>query len=142
MGVIPAENKQEIGIQRVQSWLYSKQLYFAYTALKTIEQFRAYRRADNTKPSGEKKVKEEVFKLKDELPDAVRYAVMAWPQLPAASREQDARTVDRMAAFDDRTRADIEAVRAFNRRDTQEDLQPVDEGYPLGGFYNPEAALY
>jgi hypothetical protein len=29
IGVIPAENKHEIGIQRVQSWLVSGQLYFA-----------------------------------------------------------------------------------------------------------------
>ncbi len=82
--VIAAENKHEIGIQRVQSWLYTKKLFFAYTVPKTIDQMRAYRNANNLTPSGEKK-KEAVWKFNDELPDAVRYAIMAWPSLPDAA---------------------------------------------------------
>ncbi len=141
VGVIPAENKQEVGIQRVQSWLYAKQLYFAYTVPKTIEQMRAYRYADNTKPSGEKKVKEAVFKLKDELPDALRYALMAWPELPAADEtlETDAQKA-RWESFDDRTRHDIQRMRDYHNEEDHkaQDLQEADAGYPMGGFFGGE----
>ena len=36
ISIVPAENKHEVGIQRVQSWLYARQLYFAYTVPGTI----------------------------------------------------------------------------------------------------------
>jgi len=137
VGVIPAENKHEVGIQRVQSWLYTKKLFFAYTCPKTIEQMRAYRYADNSKPTGEKKAKEDVFKFRDELPDGIRYAMMAWPELPEASpilltdKQQS-----RWDSLDERSRGDIERMREFNKRDTQgKDLDRDDVNYPSGDFY-------
>ena len=136
VGVIPAENKHEIGIQRVQSWLYSRKLFFAYTVPKTIEQMRAYRMADNTKPSGEKKPKEEVFKFRDELPDALRYAIMAWPSLPEADEKPmtDAQT-RRWNSLDARSRADIERMREFDKKETEHDLDEKDDSYPVGSFF-------
>ena len=135
VGVAPVENKHEIGIQRVASWLHSGQLLFAYTAKETYEQMTAYRYAANTKPDGTKKEKEAVFKLKDELPDALRYIVMGWPALPQA----DGPTLSpherrRWDAMDERTQLDIERMRAFNKQQEDKDLQPGEEGYPLGGF--------
>ena len=135
IGVIPAENKHEIGIQRVQAWLYSNQLFFAYTCPKTIEQFRAYRYAPNVGSDGQKR-KEQVFKFEDELPDAVRYAAMAWPELPKdmtvrlSPDEQN-----RWDSFDDKTRADIEAARAFHKQAKAVDLEVGEEMYPSGGFF-------
>jgi phage terminase large subunit len=138
VGIIPAENKHEIGIQRVQSWLHSGQLYFAYTATATIEQMRAYRYADNLKSDGQKRVKEDVFKLKDELPDALRYALMAWPALPDADRPaMTPQEEQRWNALDDRSRADIERLREFNKRNTDQDLQPEESGFPIGSFFSP-----
>ena len=135
VGVIPVENKHEIGIQRVQSWMYARQLYFAYTAPRTIEQMRAYRRADNIASDGQKKDKESVFKQNDELPDALRYALMAWPELPDPDKkpltnEQQAR----WDAFDDRTRLDVERMRAYTAGLGKKDLDLGEEGYPYGGF--------
>lgn len=142
VGVIPAENKHEVGIQRVQSWLYSKQLFFAYTCVKSIEQMRAYRYADNLKPSGEKKVKEEVFKLKDELPDAIRYALMAWPELPEEPNplETDAQKA-RWEAFDDRTKQEIQRMRDYHAEEDRkaQDMQDTDAGYPMGGFFGGDS---
>jgi hypothetical protein len=138
VGVVPAENKHEVGIQRVQSWLYTGKIFFAYTVPKTIEQLRAYRQADNTKPSGEKKVKENVFKFKDELPDAVRYAVMAWPELPEATEKllTDAQQ-SRWDRLDDNSRLDIERMRAFDRAEKNaRDMDPSEENYPVGSFFN------
>ncbi len=136
VGVIPAENKQEVGIQRVQSWLYSKKLFFAYTVPKTIEQMRAYRYADNTKPSGEKKAKEDVFKLRDELPDAIRYALMAWPSLPEVEgpvmTDQQAA---RWNSLPDKSRADIERMRLYNKKQEDENLEYGEENYPVGSMF-------
>ncbi len=139
VGVIPAENKHEVGIQRVQSWLYTGKLFFAYTVPKTIEQMRAYRQADNSKPSGEKKVKENVFKFKDELPDALRYLIMAWPELPEATERlmTDAQQ-SRWDKLDANSRRDIENMRAYEKQSKSKDLEHGEANYPMGGFYNED----
>lgn len=77
-----AENDQVAGTERVKSWLHANQLFFAASRVpKTIKQMQAYRWADNTATDGQAR-KERVFKKNDELPDAVRYALMTWPLLP------------------------------------------------------------
>jgi hypothetical protein len=137
-GVGMAENRHEIGIQRVQSWLLTGQLKFAYTAQRTIHQMAAYRYADNTKPStGEKKDKESVFKLKDELPDGVRYALMLFPELPDPDMApmSDAE-LKRLAAFDDKTRRDLELAKEFaDARKKGSVLTEKDPNYPMGDFF-------
>jgi hypothetical protein len=136
VGVTPVENKHEIGIQRVASWLHAGQLWFTYTAKETFDQMCSYRYATNVKPDSTKKVKEEVFKLKDELCDGVRYLVMGWPTLP--DPEQSAMTdaeKARWEAMDDRTKLDIERVRAFNKRKTDDEMSVVEDGYPIGDFF-------
>ncbi len=136
VGVVPAESKHEVGIQRVQSWLYTNKLFFAYTVPRTIEQMRSYRYADNLKPSGEKKEREAVFKQKDELPDALRYAVMAWPELPEASTP--AMTDAQQARWDglsQKQRDEIERNREYNLKSESADLPENDENYPVGDFF-------
>lgn len=139
IGVIPAENKHEIGIQRVQSWLYAEQLWIAYTCPQTRAQMRAYRYAENIAADGSKK-KEQVYKLNDELPDAIRYGIMAWPALPKVLDQLDERTVNRLASFDSKTKAELEVMAAFNKAQANknQDLQPVDDGYPMGDFLGGE----
>jgi hypothetical protein len=149
VGIIKAENKHQIGIQRVQSWLYSNQLYFTYRVPRTIEQMRAYRNADNTKPStGEKRPIENVFKYKDELPDALRYAIMAWPELPedidaGKTQEERDREKRRWNALSEREQLDITRMREYNKQQERgEDELPLeDERFPLGDFYgDPDIA--
>jgi hypothetical protein len=139
VGVVPAENKHEVGIQRVQSWMYSGQLYFAHTVPLTIEQMRAYRYAANLATDGQKK-KEAVFKQKDELPDALRYALMAYPELPKENRIilTDAEQA-RWSALDERSRYEIERMREFNAQDKKKDLEPEEAGYPGGSMFNGES---
>lgn len=77
-----AENNVENGIRRVQSWIHTGQIFFiADLVPKTIEQLRGYRWAENTKPDGQA-MKERVIKRHDDLPDALRYLLMAGPSLP------------------------------------------------------------
>lgn len=137
-GVAPVESRQEVGIQRVQAWLLSGKLKFAYTAKRTIEQMEAYRYNENYNPnSGEKKAKEMVFKLKDELPDGLRYALMGFPEIPdpevkPMSDEQQ----QRWDAFDDKTRWELEQLKELHDKRTKgEHLQQHEENYPVGNIF-------
>lgn len=138
-GVIQAESKQEVGIQRTQSWLVTRRLKFAYTAKRTTDQCTAYRYADNTKPAtGEKKDKEGVFKLKDELPDGLRYLLMAWPELPDAETPllTDAEQA-RLDAFSPKTRRELEIMAEITKAKRQSgiELQADEPGYPAGNIW-------
>lgn len=136
IGVVPVENDHKSGIQRVQSWLYSNQLYFAYTAPKTIEQCRMYRYAQNEKPDGQKKTKEEVFKKDDELPDGLRYLIMSWPELPKSDGSKDVAETQRLAGFTEKARYDLERAREYRRtREKGTELGIGDPGYPTGDFW-------
>ena len=79
-----AENDQVAGIERVKSWLHQKQLWFVASRVpETIKQMKAYRWDENYSAKDEHKLKEKVYKKNDELPDALRYALMTWPRLPS-----------------------------------------------------------
>lgn len=79
----PSENDIVAGTERVKSWIQCKQLYFIEDRCPlTLKQMRAYRWAENKSPKDDQKRKEKVFKLNDELPDCLRYALMTWPILP------------------------------------------------------------
>lgn len=78
-----AENDVVAGTERVKSWLNLKQLFFIASKVpRTLRQLQAYRWADNYATDGSKKAQEKVYKKNDELPDALRYALMSWPILP------------------------------------------------------------
>ena len=89
-----AENDVIAGTERVKSWLQVKQLWFVEAACpRTLNQMRSYRYADNSGKDDQKR-KEKVFKLDDELPDCIRYAVMTWPALPSAPPAEEAKLRD------------------------------------------------
>ena len=137
VGVIPAENKHLVGIQRVQSWLHTKQLFFVGSRVpRTIEQMRAYRYAENYLADGQKREQEQVFKKADELPDALRYAIMAWPELPqVAMASLSERDQQRMAHFDDRTILDLQRQKDYLDQEKSKDLDRNDPMYPIGDMY-------
>lgn len=132
--VAPAENDQMAGIQRVMSWLYTKQLKIAYTAPRTFEQMKQLRyNPKNTLPDKQKAEKEKVFKLRDELPDAIRYALMTWPSLPKVLQVLLGRD---LSAFDEKTRWEIEKMKKFHGTDTEDrELTPVHDEFSTGDFY-------
>lgn len=131
--VAPAENDQMSGIQRVLSWLYTKNYKIAYTCPKLFDQMKRYRYADNKMSDGAKR-DEKVFKKEDELPDCVRYALMTWPSLPNAPVPIVGRDLSKM---DDRTKWEIqEMARKMSRMNGEErDLTPASKDYPIGNFY-------
>lgn len=141
VGVTPVEAKHEVGIQRVNSWLYTRQIWFVASRVpRLLVQLKAYKWASNVGTDGQKK-KEQVFKLNDELPDGLRYALMAWPELPDPDKpKMTAAEEKRWNAFDERTRLDIERMREFTKRQGRAGmaLAEDDPSYPLGEFFNPE----
>ena len=142
--VMPAENSHQIGIQRVQSWLLTKQLWFvASRAPACIEQMRTYRFADNYLVDGQKREKEQVFKKDDELPDAVRYAVMAWPELPKSTAiAMSEREQKRWDAYSPNEKLDVERIREYNTRELSSDLRQDEPGYPLGDMWGASNSWY
>ena len=89
-----AENDVIAGTERVKSWLQVKQLWFVEAACpRTLNQMRSYRYADNSAKDDQKR-KEKVFKLDDELPDCIRYALMTWPALPTAPPTEESKPRD------------------------------------------------
>ena len=104
-----ANNDVVAGTERVKSWLYTNQLYFvASKAPQTIRQLQAYRWADNTASDGQAR-KEKVFKKHDELPDALRYALMSWPVLPRP--QEPAEMVRDISKLPEKAQADILEMR-------------------------------
>jgi hypothetical protein len=138
VGLMPAESKHEVGIQRVQSWMHSGQFFiFEDTCPKTAAQMQAYRYADNYTADGTKKKNEDVHKLNDELPDTIRYALMAFPSLPSAEGIPDETAQARLDAMSDHSRWELEQMRKFNKATSGggKDLEPTDDGYPIGEFH-------
>lgn len=142
VGVIQAENKHQLGIQRVQTWLTTQQMWFVRSRCpKTIDQMKGYRYADNYLGDGQKREKEEVFKKRDELPDAVRYATLAWPELPKAlAITMTEREQKRWDALDANSKLDIERIRAYNDIEKTKHLQQTDKNWPIGDFWGGQGS--
>lgn len=136
-----AENDVVAGIQRVKSWLYANRLFIVRSRCpKLVQQMFSYRWAENTDGQGQAK-RERVVKTNDDLPDALRYAVMTWPETPYAEEASPLRKLDDMPAdvqwaMDRQQR--IEHAEEFE----DEDLDALDEpGFwaedssPTGDFW-------
>ncbi len=134
ISVAPAENDVMAGIQRVLSWLYSGQFKIAYTAPRTLDQMKKYRYADNTAADGQKRA-EKVFKVADELPDCVRYALMTWPSLPNAVIVVAGRD---LSALDPRTRWELEKMARVLGKEKDRELAATDANFPMGDFYSSD----
>lgn len=122
----PAENDIVAGTERVKSWLEHKQLWFIESLCpQTLQQLKAYRWAEN-KGKDDQKRKEKVFKLKDELPDCLRYAVMTYPQLPVpvveANKPRDISKLPQKMQDDIRRMRKIDADSAVKPQDNVGDF--------------------
>lgn len=77
-------NAVEAGLQRVYAWMATGQMRIAVSRCpQTVKQLRGYRYADLDETKKGLPRDGAVFKKDDDLPDALRYAVMLWPELPA-----------------------------------------------------------
>jgi hypothetical protein len=123
----PAENDIVSGTERVKSWLYNEQLWFIEKCCpKTIKQLKAYRWADNYGKDDQKRL-EKVFKLNDELPDCLRYAVMTWPVLPTPKMDQ--KPTRDISNLPPKMQDDIRMLRKIDK------AKPMDPQDAVGDFY-------
>lgn len=138
-----AENDVVAGIARVKSWLFSGRLYIARPRCqKLVQQLFSYRWAENTDSSGQSR-KEKVIKVNDDLPDALRYALMTWPELPYPPEPSTLRSLELLPdehrwALDRMQRADHPEQFA----DEDEELLDTpgllsdDDANPVGDFWH------
>lgn len=125
---LPAANDVVAGIERVKSWLIRHQLWFIERLVpRTIRQLKAYRWDENTSVRDEQKRRERVFKLHDELPDCLRYAVMSWPDLPTRETSSTPRHRD-ISHLPPAMQATIQKLRELER-------PPQEPDTIVGDFY-------
>lgn len=114
-----SENDVVAGTERVKSWLHSKQLWLVEKGgvdggcPMTIRQMKSYRWAPDKSKDGQVR-KEKVFKLDDELPDCVRYAVMTWPTLPSAPPVEEIKPRD-LSGFNPEVQVSIKRLRKIDK---------------------------
>ena len=114
----PCENSVEAGIRRVESWLKAGKLWFFESAVpRTVAQMQTLRWADNYDRSGQKRHNERVYKVDDDLPDAVRYCLQMWPELPEPAKIDMRRSLD---SFPDDVRWAVERERRLGGWDAPE----------------------
>jgi hypothetical protein len=126
-----AENDVVAGTERVKSWLHNRQLWFVESLCPlTIKQMKAYRWAEDKTKDGQVR-KEKVYKLNDELPDCVRYFCMAWPSLPKAPPELEAKPRD-ISGFSPEIQASIMRMRRLDPDPMKKEQQVVTG---IGDFF-------
>lgn len=126
--VMGIPNVDAFGIQRVQTWLAAKQLFFVKSQCPdALRQLSKYRFAENTLPDGQKRATEAVFRADDELPKALAVAVLTWPELPKIEAPtMTERERKRWEALDERSREDIRRLRAYDQQSQGADADPGD----------------
>ena len=121
----PAENDIIAGTERVKTWLHQKRLWFYEPGCpQVIKQMKAYRWAENTSPKDGQARKEKVYKKNDELPDAIRYALMTWPQLPEAQAKSTQRD---LTGFAPELKVSIERLRRIEGREKEPKIEVVGD---------------
>lgn len=123
-----SENDVVAGTERVKSWLHARQLFFIEGLCpKTVKQMKSYRWAENTSPKDQQKRKEKVFKVEDELPDCLRYALMTWPDLPKEP-VPDKNAPRPLTSLPDALRPTVARLRALEKGiSNKPDQQVVDD---------------
>ncbi len=118
-----APNDVMAGIQRVKSWILSGRLWFVKARVpKLLAALFSYRYADNLDRMGAAR-REKVVKVNDDLPDALRYALMTWPDLPTAPPPSELRDLSRLP---DEARWSLDREQRITRPDLFEDEGTLD----------------
>lgn len=120
IGIIPAEHYLMTGLQRVHSWMYTHKLLYTYKVPKLLDQMRGYRWYDNEDDDGQTVAHERVFRKDNELPNALRFALLSWPSLPVKVESQTGRDLSQMDA---RSRYEIERLARFEQGDVDASVE-------------------
>jgi len=126
----PAPNEVMAGIQRVKSWILAERLWFLKARCpRLLASLFSYRYAENTDAHGAAR-KEKVVKVNDDLPDALRYALMSWPELPVEAGPSELRD---LSPLPDEARWALDRQQRVDRPDLFPDEDGLDGAGMLGG---------
>jgi hypothetical protein len=114
---------------------------------RLVKRLQSYRWAETNKKDGSTGPRELVFKKHDDLPDALRYGVMTWPELPKGDPQAIGSRPRTFAGMPDNVRLEIERMRRcedIERRngdeakasDTYDHQHYVDDGEAAIGDFN------
>lgn len=120
----PAENDVVAGINRVSAWILAsrRQINGLPSGLvitrrfspNLVKRLQAYRWAENKHKDGSTGPRELVYKKNDDLPDALRYALMLYPELPKGDPLTIGNKPRDLAGMPDNVRLEIERVRRID----------------------------
>lgn len=120
----PAENDVVAGINRVSAWILAsrQQINGLPSGLvitkrhspNLIKRLQAYRWAENRHKDGSTGPRELVYKKNDDLPDALRYGLMLYPELPKGDPLSIGNKPRDLAGMPDNVRLEIERVRRID----------------------------
>lgn len=128
----PAENDVVAGIERVKSWAIVNRLWVVKSRCpRLLRESSRYRWKDTTNTKDESKGRQEPIKKDDDVLDALRYALMLWPQLPEEFIAAAASAVRNLMALPSQVREEIERMRRHDVAHDEE--QAVAAG--MGDFY-------
>lgn len=128
MYTVPAENDVVAGINRVSAWMLASRrkennlpcglVIPRSIAPRLTKRLQSYRWAEPAKKDGSTGHRELVFKKGDDLPDAVRYALMTYPHLPTQDPTYTGRPRD-LAGMPANTRVELERMRRIDAADSK-----------------------
>lgn len=119
---MPSESEVFAGIERTKSWFKTRRLWLPKSRVpKLIRELQGYHWADTAKSDGQKGL-QQPFKKNDDLCDALRYALMSWPELPKPLVIQPGRDIRTLPL---KTQLEIDRVRRGNR---ERNAESVAEG--------------
>lgn len=122
------------GIRRVQSWLASEKLWFIESLVpRTIEQMRGYQFDEMYDARGQKRP-EAVKKIDDDLPDALRYAMMLWPDLPEPAEARSELGLRELSSLTPSMQWAVERNRAALR----EERRRADDEIGIGNMFGDD----
>jgi hypothetical protein len=138
-----AENDVEAGIQRVYSWMALGQMRISKSQCpRLIKRLRHYRWAEQaeTKRGINKPVP---FKKDDDLPDALRYGCMTWPELPRDAPSLDTKGTRNLSLLSLHARREIERNALVDQDPHEEGLVRVTDDFTEihDGFNVPLASV-
>lgn len=127
---LPSESNVTAGIQRVQSWLRTRQLLFVEQMVPNlVQQMKSYHWTEAVNRKGEKNA-ERPYKFDEDLCDALRYGVMLWPELPQILIPDSRRkieTVPEQCRWAYQRMRDLDERKPDDETDWSTDLSPIGE---------------
>lgn len=123
------------GIERVKSWMLSGRLKLVKSRTKQlVSQLKSYRWKESEKRDGST-AQQEPYKRKDDLCDALSYALRMWPHLPAPA--EGTTGVRDLSNYSEKDRRDAERMAQFDRTNQKD---KVEDG--VGEFFTGAAEDY